>query len=139
VDYVPIDAGVLRGANDTDRVPSRRDQIMLGQAETQNGLLSRKKPREGARTLRGMTRRQAARVVDQRLEACFPPPVEALRGFRVAGEPASLHNVSGGGFRSARCFAARSAPMCRYCSPVSRLFPAGSFGYAREHERAPAQ
>ena len=48
-----------------------------------------------------MVRRHTTRVADQRLEARFPPPAEALGGLRLSDQQVGLHDVSASGLRLA--------------------------------------
>lgn len=95
--YVP--GGHLTLVHDADRPASRREQIMRGQGQVAHSLLSAKQPRAGNRELGTMVRRHSARVVDQRLEARFPPPEEAQEGFTVAGSPAGIRDLSPSGLQ----------------------------------------
>ena len=92
---------VPTSANDSEDPASRRDQILFGQAEPPARLLRHKPQRESNAALMRMVRRRMARVVDQRLEERFPPPSAAVLGFRLAGQPAALRDVSPSGLKAA--------------------------------------
>jgi hypothetical protein len=87
--------------NDIDRPASRRDQIIQGLGQLPHALLSAKNVPENKATLSAMVRRHAARVVDQRIERRFLPPPAATLGFRVAGQPATIRDVSASGIKLA--------------------------------------
>jgi len=87
--------------NDTDRPASRRDQILQGHGQLPYALLSGKAARASKPTLEAMVRRHAARVVDQRIERRFSPPSAATLGFRVAGQPATIRDISASGIKLA--------------------------------------
>ena len=86
---------------DDDKPVSRREQILFGNAEPPSRLLRHKPQRESNAALMRMVRRQMARVVDQRLEVRFPAPGRAALGFRVAGQPAKLSDLSPSGLKVA--------------------------------------
>jgi hypothetical protein len=87
--------------NDRGRPASRRDQIMQGFGQLPCFALSEKIRPASKATLSAMVRRHAARVVDQRLERRFMPPPSATLGFRVAGLPATIRDVSASGIKLA--------------------------------------
>jgi hypothetical protein len=80
---------------------SRREQIRVGHAQPPERLLRAKPHKESNAELMRMVRRRMARVVDQRLVARFSPPSRATLGFRLAGQPATLRDLSPSGLKAA--------------------------------------
>ena len=87
--------------NHDDSPASRREQIITGQAGPPARSLRGKPKHEHNAELMRMVRRRMARVVDQRLEERFAPPSQAMLGFRLGGQPATLRDVSASGLRAA--------------------------------------
>jgi hypothetical protein len=94
-------AAPLTLVHDADRPATRREQIMQGEGQVPEQLLSKKPAKESNAELMSMVRRRMARVVDQRLERRFMPPPEALMGFRAGGQPATIHDLSASGIKLA--------------------------------------
>ncbi|MEO6040664.1 MAG: hypothetical protein ABIP41_02075 [Croceibacterium sp.] len=78
---------------------SRREHILHGKGPRPTDPLTASRARDRTTTLGHLVRRHFARVVDQRLERRFPPPSAAILGFRAAGRPLSMHDISPSGVK----------------------------------------
>ena len=74
-----------------DEAPARptRENVLFERSSVPLGETFIASPRD--------PRRRAVGAVDQRLEGRFPAPPRAVLGFRLAGRPATLHDISPSG------------------------------------------